>query len=425
MKVSVSIIFLLVLPVGLIASNSARQTEEAIRTHILQNYTSESRPRNIYNTSLPITVSLYFSLLFIREFDEKTGKLSLGFGCTLFWPDSDLYWTTTDFDGIQSILMKKDNIWYPPLFLGNGFDGPYQVGDDIKNELLTIISYGYVKWKTVIMTDVQCTLNTTYFPFDKQTCSLVFTSFYYYKTDIEFSTKEIIFDYFSEHIVWKPSSTNIYTYDYGDAENYEVILEIALDRKPLYYVINIILPVVLIGVLNVFVFMVPADSGERVGFSITLLLAMSVFLTIVSENLPESISIVSWLLMGDLILSVLTTISVIIGLRFHFASDSESIPKKYLTFHNCVRSCSCRIKQTITPVIHPENAEGKGVILVKTDNGKMNEFCEEELNRTCNDAVIVTWKDITVSLDTVCLLVYGSLQILKLMTYIILFAVRS
>ena len=424
MNIVLSVLFLF-LVVGLVASYSERQTEEAIRTHILQNYTSESRPRDTYNTSLPITVSLYFSLLFIKEFDEKVGKLSIGFGGAFLWTDSDLTWTTTDFDGIQSVMMKKDNIWYPPLFLGNGFDGPYRVGDDFKNELVTITAYGYVTWKTIIMTAVQCTLNTTYFPFDKQTCSLVFSSFYYYRTDIEFSANSVNLDYFSEHIVWKPSSTNIYTHDYGDGHNYELILEITLDRKPLYYVINIILPVVLIGVLNVFVFMVPADSGERVGFSITLLLAMSVFLTIVSENLPESISIVSWLLLGDLVLSVLTAISVIIGLRFHFASEKDLIQNKYLTFHKFIRSCSCKNKVNATPMIHPTKDEDKGVIFVKSDNGKIDDNCEKELNMTCSDDVIVTWKDVTVSLDTVCFGVYGSLQILKLLVYIILFVVSS
>jgi hypothetical protein len=40
------------------------------------------------------------------------------------------------------------------------------------------------------------------------------------------------------------------------------------------------------SILNVFVFLLPADSGERVGYAITMLLAIAVFLTISSDSLP-------------------------------------------------------------------------------------------------------------------------------------------
>jgi hypothetical protein len=44
----------------------------------------------------------------------------------------------------------------------------------------------------------------------------------------------------------------------------------------------------LMCILNIFVFLLPADSGERVGYAITVLLAIAVFLTISSDSLPAT-----------------------------------------------------------------------------------------------------------------------------------------
>lgn len=41
--------------------------------------------------------------------------------------------------------------------------------------------------------------------------------------------------------------------------------EITIERQPLYFTFNIGLPILLLGVLNGFVFLLPAESGERVG----------------------------------------------------------------------------------------------------------------------------------------------------------------
>jgi len=44
-----------------------------------------------------------------------------------------------------------------------------------------------------------------------------------------------------------------------------VRFQITIEREPLYFTFNVVLPILLLGLLNGFVFILPAESGERVG----------------------------------------------------------------------------------------------------------------------------------------------------------------
>jgi hypothetical protein len=48
---------------------------------------------------------------------------------------------------------------------------------------------------------------------------------------------------------------------------------INLQRRPMFHILNTIFPVVLMAVLTSMVFKLPVDSGEKIGFSLTVLLA--------------------------------------------------------------------------------------------------------------------------------------------------------
>ncbi len=61
-----------------------------------------------------------------------------------------------------------------------------------------------------------------------------------------------------------------------------------LKRKSMFYVLNIILPCVMLSVLQLMVFRVPSAAGEKVSLSITLLLSFTVFLLMVSDNMPQT-----------------------------------------------------------------------------------------------------------------------------------------
>ncbi len=63
---------------------------------------------------------------------------------------------------------------------------------------------------------------------------------------------------------------------------------IELTRRPLFYVFNMILPSFLITLVGFLGFLIPPDSGEKIGMGVTSLLSMTVFLMAISDTMPPN-----------------------------------------------------------------------------------------------------------------------------------------
>ncbi|XP_011921684.1 PREDICTED: 5-hydroxytryptamine receptor 3A isoform X4 [Cercocebus atys] len=68
----------------------------------------------------------------------------------------------------------------------------------------------------------------------------------------------------------------------------EMKFYVVIRRRPLFYVVSLLLPSIFLMVMDIVGFYLPPNSGERVSFKITLLLGYSVFLIIVSDTLPAT-----------------------------------------------------------------------------------------------------------------------------------------
>lgn len=67
-------------------------------------------------------------------------------------------------------------------------------------------------------------------------------------------------------------------YDCCDGWYPEVAYKIHLRRRTLYYIMNFILPCILIAVLTLLVFLLPPESGERMSFGVTVLLSFTILI---------------------------------------------------------------------------------------------------------------------------------------------------
>ena len=90
-------------------------------------------------------------------------------------------------------------------------------------------------------------------------------------------------------------------------------------------------------------FLLPSDSGERIGFSVTMLLLLAVFLTIVSDRLPElsNPSILGLILLLQLCMSGLILVFVIFGLRCYHKDNEKPVP---VWIQRTIKCCSKRRK---------------------------------------------------------------------------------
>lgn len=87
------------------------------------------------------------------------------------------------------------------------------------------------------------------------------------------------------------SCPGVYNYTYDPVEGHhkaQITFKLQLRRKTLFYTVNLIIPCVLISFLSVSVFYLPADAGEKMTMCISILLALIVFLLLVSKILPPT-----------------------------------------------------------------------------------------------------------------------------------------
>ena len=139
-----------------------------------------------------------------------------------------------------------------------------------------------------------CKLNVTYFPYDRQVCHLRFVSWSYTGAQVDLVNMSGHGDtgMFADNGEWDllgmPVRRIPVKYPCCEEPFPEVIYYLILQRQHLYYIFNLVLPQVMITAMALLVFYLPAESGEKISLSITVLLSICVFLLMVSERMPAT-----------------------------------------------------------------------------------------------------------------------------------------
>lgn len=99
----------------------------------------------------------------------------------------------------------------------------------------------------------------------------------------------------------------------GD-EKQMIVFNFVLRRKTLFYTVNLIIPCVLISFVSICVFALPADAGEKITLCISVLLALIVFLLLVSKILPPSLTIplIAKYLLFTFIMNLIAILSTVV-----------------------------------------------------------------------------------------------------------------
>jgi nicotinic acetylcholine receptor len=84
-------------------------------------------------------------------------------------------------------------------------------------------------------------------------------------------------DYFHPHSDWTLLEYSTVAEDQGSNVDF-YSFKIKIKRRVLYYGVMVIAPTVLFALLNPLVFLLPVESGERVGLVITILLYITILM---------------------------------------------------------------------------------------------------------------------------------------------------
>jgi hypothetical protein len=87
-------------------------------------------------------------------------------------------------------------------------------------------------------------------------------------------------------LVTTSSSTSVTSRDL--VPHSQIHFSFTFKRRTSFHLMNTIIPMFLLVSMTCFVFRIPVDAGEKLGYSLTVLLAFAVYLTLVSDNIPTT-----------------------------------------------------------------------------------------------------------------------------------------
>ncbi|XP_061185500.1 neuronal acetylcholine receptor subunit beta-3-like [Saccostrea echinata] len=310
--------------------------EQNLRTSLLTGYDSELRPGTDRAFRLDINTSFY--LFSINEFDLNTGKLTLtGFFDTK-WFDERLSWNSASHNQTNKTTIPQNRLWLPNFVNINPFEEIKGLGNDLVR--VRVSSSGICEWYALQALEVICDADVSNFPFDTQYCTLKFFIWGYEPTEVKvnFMSANVILTLYQENGVWDIVSSTTYTQVnfYGFEE---IIVGFHLKRRTAYYVTSLILPITSFSLLMGFVFVLPPESGERLGFSTTVLLSIVLYLTLIEGMLPEAsepnVSIIGHILVSYVVSGAIIVVFVILSFKIQSCSRRKPVPRFIVSFFKC------------------------------------------------------------------------------------------
>ncbi|XP_033060210.1 5-hydroxytryptamine receptor 3A isoform X2 [Trachypithecus francoisi] len=275
---------------GLQGRNTTRPALLRLSDYLLTNYRKGVRP--VRDWRKPTTVSIDIIVYAILNVDEKNQVLTTYIWYRQYWTDEFLQWNPEDFDNITKLSIPTDSIWVPDILINEFVD----VGKSPNIPYVYIRHQGEVQNYKPLQVVTACSLDIYNFPFDVQNCSLTFTSWLHTIQDINISLwrlpEKVKFDrsVFMNQGEWELLGVLPDFQEFMESSHCyaEMKFYVVIRRRPLFYVVSLLLPSIFLMVMDIVGFYLPPNSGERVSFKITLLLGYSVFLIIVSDTLPAT-----------------------------------------------------------------------------------------------------------------------------------------
>lgn len=377
---------------------------------VLSGYNKDARP--ILDQSKTMNATLDFYLRTIANLDEVSSELVTVGLFTIIWTDEVITWNPGSYGGTVSVNIDESLVWKPSMTLLN----PMSTNVGLLGFKQSKIQYfytGVAYWNIADRYQTTCDFDTTYFPFDKQTCEIKIMA-WDYTTQVVMMyplVPVVNLTYFSENGAWEllSTATRSETLSYYSV----VVFSLNLKRRALFFVTNLLIPVFTMLILNTLVFILPPNSGERVGYSITCLLALAVFLTLVSEGLPQvskPMPVIGYVLTVYLLISALICVETIYILRLHYREENENIASFYVKIYRLF-TCSFRTSGN----------KRTGTVRNFSSNIDLEDIQDPEKS----EASPLTWKILASCLDRICFLSNLSIVVLVAIVFFVIVNVKS
>ncbi|XP_077959429.1 5-hydroxytryptamine receptor 3A-like isoform X2 [Gasterosteus aculeatus] len=208
------------------------------------------------------------------------------------WYDDDIKWAPAYFCGISRIYPPSDVLWTPDLTIEEMIED----NKVPKSPYVTLNFNGEVFLRSNMVVVSSCTMEVYKFPFDVQNCNLSFKSTVHPTQDLELlnwadskwnleqSLEEMSQ---SEWLFVNFSINEKYVNNFGPNQ-IKLVYTITMKRQSALYIANFLLPIMFFLGLDLASFGISDREGEKLGFKVTVLLAVTVMQLILNDILPSS-----------------------------------------------------------------------------------------------------------------------------------------
>uniref|UniRef100_A0A2I2Z1M1 Cholinergic receptor nicotinic gamma subunit n=1 Tax=Gorilla gorilla gorilla TaxID=9595 RepID=A0A2I2Z1M1_GORGO len=288
---------LLLLLLAVCLGAQGRNQEERLLADLMQNYDPNLRPAerdsDVVNVSLKLTLTNLISL------NEREEALTTNVWIEMQWCDYRLRWDPRDYEGLWVLRVPSTMVWRPDIVLEN-------------------------KSQTYSTNEIDLQLSQE----DGQTIEWIFI-------DPEAFTEngEWAIQHRPAKMLLDPAAPA------QEAGHQKVVFYLLIQRKPLFYVINIIAPCVLISSVAILIYFLPAKAGgQKCTVAINVLLAQTVFLFLVAKKVPETsqaVPLISKYLTFLLVVTILIVVNAVVVLNVslrspHTHSMARGVRKVFL-----------------------------------------------------------------------------------------------
>lgn len=320
------------------ALNCTSPTPKSLFQALEANVFSEKMFRPVKSLFEPLNVTIDVTVVEILGVEEKSQTLTLYIWQVLEWYIPDLSWDEKEC-GAARVSILRENIWVPDVLIAEFMDednSPY-------TPYVYLYNTGEVYEDKPIRVVCSCRLVIYTFPFDVQNCSLTFGSYLHFASDIRLfhkSTNEDLLAHSREvmnnngewelaDITVAPIFLELYDSSYS-----EIRYSIILRRRPMLYVVNLLIPSCFLVTVDIFSFMLPPHSVDRSSFKMTLILGYSVFLLIMNDLLPvtgNETPLINVFFSVSLALMVTSLLETVFITNIQFSSSEDRVVPHWLS----------------------------------------------------------------------------------------------
>ncbi|XP_074552444.1 5-hydroxytryptamine receptor 3A [Halichoeres trimaculatus] len=318
--------------IGVSSSQTPDCTYSSLLTHLKLTPANDALQimRPVKNWTTTTLVRMDMLMYGILHVDEKSQTLESHIWIQMSWENEFLTWNPSEFCGISRVTIPRSRLWLPDITI---HEDASDTGSIYHGPQVYALSTGFVFSNSRQRLTSTCEMNLSMFPFDLQNCKITFASMNSYGAEITLGslTNDSQLSKVSEEIMvtkgeWELEKLEIANESFikGGESQYRLVYVITMSRKPLLYVVNLIVPLLYLLVLDLASFFISESRGEKLSFKITILLSISVLLLILQDMLPSTESTMPYIAIYCVCIFAVVGISVLEAMLVSFLFDLDS-----------------------------------------------------------------------------------------------------